>query len=56
MASKLNMVDLQSLHVATELTAPAIALQHGSMQLAVALRLKLHSRVLDGWGSHGLAT
>ena len=52
MASKLNVVNLQMLHAAAELAAPAVPLQHGSVQLAVTLRLKFHSRILGRWGSH----
>ncbi|MGB9258346.1 MAG: hypothetical protein WCC25_26165 [Candidatus Korobacteraceae bacterium] len=53
MASKPNVVNLQMLHAAAELAAPAVALQHGSVQLAVTLRPEFHSPVLGRWGSHG---
>ncbi len=54
MASKPNMVVLQTLHATAELTAPAVALQHGSMQLTVALRIELHSRILRPGCCHEL--
>ncbi|MGA8874551.1 MAG: hypothetical protein WCC25_17660 [Candidatus Korobacteraceae bacterium] len=52
MASKLNVVNLQMLHATAHLAAPSVALQHGSVQLAVTLRLELHSWVLGRWDSH----
>ena len=52
MASELNVVNLQMLHAATKLAAPAIALQHTAMQLAVTLPVESHSRVLGRWDSH----
>ncbi len=52
MASKPNVVNLQMLHAAAELAAPAVALQHGTVQLAVTLRLEFQSPGLGRWGSH----
>lgn len=48
MTSKLNVVNLQMLHAAAELAAPAVALQHGSVQLAVTLRLEVWSANMRG--------
>jgi len=46
MAPELEVVHLQLVHPAANLASPAIALQHPSMQLAVACRVESQSWIL----------
>ncbi len=39
-AAKPNVMDLQSMSCATELAAPPVALEHGSLQFAVGISIE----------------
>ena len=44
LTAEFEMVYLQVLHATADLASPAVALQHPTMQFAVALRIKSESR------------
>ena len=46
MAPELQVVHLEFVHLAASLASPAIALQHPSMQVALARRVKSQSGIL----------
>ena len=52
LAAELEVVHLQVLHASADLAAPAVALQHLPMQLAVALRIEPKSGAFGADGLH----